>query len=389
MPTSVGPNTFGEENLVFGYDTGDTVNSYRGEPTVNIADTENYNMYGPATVTTEGPGHLRISTSSSNRGIYYSVGARPGTWVMSFEYKAIQGNPGLGGHVQGTYGRWYVDGVEDAYTTDGLVNLRTTANDGEWHKIYRVVSNTNTTAFDGGIFIQITRKGADSYPAIAEIRNVQIENKARPTQYAGPSGSRSATQGLIDLTGNSTIDLTNVSFDSNAQIEFDGTDDRINIDNIYSGSTENSVTVECVVQLDVTQTTRIFASNYTQVSGPSGFALGISDSSANKVKWFTGKGSSNNTLTSTTTLANGTYYHVVGTYNGNQKVLYVNGVAEATVNITNAINNTSTVASIGYLRYYSNQRLNGKIPATKIYNRALTASEIKANYNAIKGRFNI
>ena len=36
MPTSVGPNTFGEENLVFGYDLADVSNSYRGEPTVNL-----------------------------------------------------------------------------------------------------------------------------------------------------------------------------------------------------------------------------------------------------------------------------------------------------------------------------------------------------------------
>ena len=36
MPSYSGPNTFGEENLVFGYDTGDAANSYKGEPTENI-----------------------------------------------------------------------------------------------------------------------------------------------------------------------------------------------------------------------------------------------------------------------------------------------------------------------------------------------------------------
>ena len=36
MPTHVGPNTFGEDNLVFGYDLGDVSNSYKGEPTVNL-----------------------------------------------------------------------------------------------------------------------------------------------------------------------------------------------------------------------------------------------------------------------------------------------------------------------------------------------------------------
>ena len=37
MPTSVGPNTFGEENLVFGYDLGDSKNSFPGIPAVNCA----------------------------------------------------------------------------------------------------------------------------------------------------------------------------------------------------------------------------------------------------------------------------------------------------------------------------------------------------------------
>jgi hypothetical protein len=36
MSTSVGPNTLGESNLVFAYDTGDVSNSYKGEPTVNV-----------------------------------------------------------------------------------------------------------------------------------------------------------------------------------------------------------------------------------------------------------------------------------------------------------------------------------------------------------------
>ena len=36
MPASSGPNTLGESNLVFAYDTGDTDNSYKGQPTTNL-----------------------------------------------------------------------------------------------------------------------------------------------------------------------------------------------------------------------------------------------------------------------------------------------------------------------------------------------------------------
>jgi hypothetical protein len=38
MPSSAGPNTAGETNLVFAYDLGDSVNSYKGEPATNHHD---------------------------------------------------------------------------------------------------------------------------------------------------------------------------------------------------------------------------------------------------------------------------------------------------------------------------------------------------------------
>ena len=37
MPSSAGPNTAGESNLAFAYDLGDVVNSYKGEPSTNLA----------------------------------------------------------------------------------------------------------------------------------------------------------------------------------------------------------------------------------------------------------------------------------------------------------------------------------------------------------------
>jgi hypothetical protein len=147
--------------------------------------------------------------------------------------------------------------------------------------------------------------------------------------------------------------------------------------------------LECIVKLTANQTSKIFISNYTQVSSATGLVLGISDSTTNKVKWFTGNLGTTNTLTSNTTLSNGIYYHVVGTYNGSSKVLYINGIQETSTSLTNAINITSAVASVGYLRYLNNQYLNGEIPVVKIYNRALTVQEVIQNYQQYKTRFNL
>ena len=181
--------------------------------------------------------------------------------------------------------------------------------------------------------------------------------------------------------GNNGTLINGVAFDSaTGTLVFDGVDDGINLTNNFSGSTENNVTVECIVKLDTNQTARVFAVNYTQVVSPTGFGTGISDSVTNKVKWFTGNLGTTNTLTSSTTLVNGRYYHVVGTYNGSSKVLYLNSISEASATISNGINNTSTLASIGYLRGVNVQYLDGNIENVKFYSKALTAAEVAQNY---------
>jgi antitoxin component YwqK of YwqJK toxin-antitoxin module len=107
------------------------------------------------------------------------------------------------------------------------------------------------------------------------------------------------------------------------------------------------------------------------------------------VKWFTGNLGTTNTIFSTTTLLNQQYYHVVGTYDGASKKLYINGNLEASASISNGINNTSTLGSIGYVQYLNAQYFNGRIASTRVYSRALTSQEILQNYNSQKSRFGL
>ena len=374
----------GADALVFAYDTGDTKNSYKGEPTDNIVSTMGYaGFYGTSPELTQlGPDHYRLSVGGNNSGLYYSMGVQTGTWVMSYEYRAIQGDPGLGGHVDGTYGRWYVDGIEETGPTDGLLNLRSTANDGEWHKIYRIISNTNSTR-NGGIFIQITRKGAGSYPAIAEIRNVQIENKTRPTQYAGPSGTRSATQGLLDLTGNNTIDLSNTGFDSNAQPVFDGTNDHMDVGTgIISGT--GDFTVEAVIQSDYQEVNGTILANYPSGNFQTFFSgrfigLFLANNST-----YLGASPFSVVLPEFTTDP----IHFVAQREGTETRLYLNGVLKKVGSSSSTIGTSSTPFRVGANTSGTEDFL-GDIFVVKAYNRALTAAEIKNNFNNYKGRFNL
>ena len=78
-------------------------------------------------------------------------------------------------------------------------------------------------------------------------------------------------------------------------------------------------------------------------------------------------------------------------------VVYWNNTAEYRVYL-NGILKASTVdsswdgapdLSIGANHGYSNDYFNGEIPVVKVYNRALTASEVLQNYNAQKSRFGL
>ncbi len=86
------------------------------------------------------------------------------------------------------------------------------------------------------------------------------------------------------------------------------------------------------------------------------------------------------------TLAAGTWSHVVGVYDGSNSKIYVNGsyVGQA-ANTVNPADNTKLL-NIGGFGYYTpnstdyGRYFNGKIDEVKIYNRALSATEISNRY---------
>jgi hypothetical protein len=91
-------------------------------------------------------------------------------------------------------------------------------------------------------------------------------------------------------------------------------------------------------------------------------------------------------LHSTTAAQRGVWYHVAGTYDGSKSTLYVNGVAEDSATPGFALDYDTTPVFIGtsgtwapYLCMFA-----GIIDQPSIYNRALSADEIKQIYNAAK-----
>jgi len=83
-----------------------------------------------------------------------------------------------------------------------------------------------------------------------------------------------------------------------------------------------------------------------------------------------------------------TWYQVVLSGSGTSNFMYLNGVqvATGTRTVASSINlNTARIGNVDGDR--ASEYLVGNVSCLKLYNRALTASEIQQNYNATKSRY--
>jgi hypothetical protein len=121
--------------------------------------------------------------------------------------------------------------------------------------------------------------------------------------------------------------------------------------------------------------------------GDTGWAFGL-NTSTNKIDFYlANNGSYGVENFSNQTISNNTWYNAVGTYNGSNKTIYINGLQDST--FASSVNgNSPTTWGIG-ARNTGARNFQGNIPQASIYNRALSASEVSQNFNALRGRFGV
>ena len=85
-----------------------------------------------------------------------------------------------------------------------------------------------------------------------------------------------------------------------------------------------------------------------------------------------------------------TWANVTVTYNPPTLIFYVNAVSQSTQTVTGTPNVTgNTNLEIGRYTTATNYNFSGSISNVQVYNRALSAAEVRQNYNAQKARFGL
>lgn len=406
MPTSVGPKTVAEDSLVFAFDQdyfphGWGLEQLAYNPTFEESGTK---PSGPSVYSSGN--YLGAMTQSIMQGgtFSYTGGDLSNYYSTNPEWRGWD-NGGIGS----TGGNWvYFNDILPLATSsleDYIVDVRL-------RFVYVSLTGNGST----NPYVQIGR-AYNSFKSIyynevgTDFKRIRFKfNGAQGNNYGGNNrdltfGCTSAdamvemdhfyvyrinkSTGLKDLTGNSTIDLTNASFNTDAQLVFDGTNDSADLNSapLEAGATEYSI--EAVFKPDSTKTQVIWEQNSSTLqNGKRVCMILISDGDGG----FNGQSADFHDAASYTT---GSWHHWIITMDttlGSNKVkVYTNGTLEASGNPSNSstLNAGADKSSIGKKVSTNSEYFDGEIALVKVYNRVLSASEVKANYNAIKGRFNI
>ncbi|EKE15915.1 MAG: PKD protein [uncultured bacterium] len=199
--------------------------------------------------------------------------------------------------------------------------------------------------------------------------------------FSNANNSVSPTTGYVDQTGN--LDALGTA------MTFDGVDDSIQIANNSSLQISDFVTAEAWVKvnefdpdgdatLDVIMTKSAGATmNYR-------FNIQNNTNNGSVLNEFQFRAGLNGTaiIAHSAIVPNiGEWYYLTGLYDGSEVKIYVNGVLAGSTPATGSIGTDTSDIRIGYdvngVSYFS-----GQVDELAIYDRALSASEIGAHYNA-------
>ena len=388
-----------KNGLVFGFDTGDIYNSYLGRPTDNLAypgtALYNYNNVG-GSVTTD-----LVQTSETYKGTPIFKQTLTPLDGSGVSWLSNGNNPGLGVVV---YGNGSGGGTANRYTGFSIffkptVPMHSTpiylsySNIGGWQCYSCPPEDMGDGWFRARVLWYNTVTQSDGkYWAINPLSaslNVPITiywagpfkedlNSTAISQYT--TGTRSATQGLKDLTGNHSLNLSNVTFnsDTNPQIYFDGTNDFINIpsSNLFDTQT---VTVEVLVKPYATSQNGFW---FEKGAVNTQYSLFIEGSN---IVW---RQAANSQYSGSGNMTVNRWNHVVGTFKTGERRTYINGGCSVSDGLSYTMNTNQGNQFIG--SYNSGgYHYNGEIAIVKVYNRVLSDEEIYKNYLHYKTRFDV
>jgi len=179
------------------------------------------------------------------------------------------------------------------------------------------------------------------------------------------------------------------STDGGGSIVFDGVDDYVNFGSANQILSDTYFTMECWMKSSDNGTGSGNQATFigTRVGKNASLARFGGGSNAGFFWDTTTEGNIN--LNSNFVIFDEEWHHIVGTFDNGLGSIYVDGDFKNSASSTAPIDLNTNAFGIGVDPINLTRTFYGKIPIGRVYNRALSASEVLQNYNAQKGRFGL
>jgi hypothetical protein len=300
-------------------------------------------------------------------------------------------------------------------TTNTKVVSATSVNDGQWHHVAGVYTGTqlriyidgvlsnqvNATGaiatnnfaveiardaevagreFDGAIYNVVIYNGALDAASIAAIRNWNgLIGHWTMRETAGTTATDySILMNNGTYTSGPTLAATGPYPGSGDKaVNFDGTDDHVATANEHYYDMSGPISVAAWIKVDA------FTKQWQAIVTKGDTAWRLTRNDNNNTVRFTCNGLTSTSVSSTTSVNDGYWHHVVGVYTGTQLRMYVDGVLNASTNCTGAISRNAHNLRIANNAELASKEFDGQICDVRVYSIALTASQIAELYGLV------
>jgi hypothetical protein len=391
MSTAYSPKIV-TDGLVFYYDKANVQKSWKGEPTTNIltnvADmSAGWTLSGTTMTSTDifaetavTSAHFILQDQSVTAALDYT---------LSFLAKAggasiVQMAPSTG-FSSANYVTFDLSAGTKTQVGSGT-SVMTDKGDG-WYLCAFTVPATSTTAggrFAIGLVPLESSSRLFSYLGATIntilLKDPQFEQKSSHTRFV--DGTRSTTQAIVDLTGNSTITPTSLAYTQD-DFNFDGTSYLTPALSRPSPVVE-STTYELIFRYNDTAGFRGLTGASTYQSA--GFGVGFGSATTMRMLASAASISTEPTFS----YISSEISHGVFVFNGRQLKAYRNGeLVYSNADIGFDIVEDTRNIRIGNVGQGGWGSANSDIYSAKVYNKELTAAEIEQNFQAQRGRYGI
>lgn len=212
---------------------------------------------------------------------------------------------------------------------------------------------------------------------------------ANSSSYPG-TGTAALNIAGVGATG-SLLNGAGFGISSGGSFIFDGTNDYIDCgtDSITNFAT---TTMSAEIMFQTTGATNRPHLMNRGIDGSFGqFAFILEATVPPKMRFYLDKGSGWTVAAAgNTSIQNNQWVHAVGVYDGTNAYIYVNGTLDVSAASTGTLRSVSSNSvTIGYYTPGGGHYLTGKVSFARLYNKALSSTEILQNYNALKGRYGL